>query len=350
MPLFSLNNTLTLENQQTLNGVEVTYHTYGHFNPGVSRVIWICHALTANSEAHVWWNGLVGKNKTLDTVNDFIVCANVLGSCYGTTGPLSIHSATGQPYYHSFPSFTIRDMVQLHMALADHLGIEEIDLLIGGSLGGQQALEWSIIEPHRIKSLVLVATNAVHSAWGKAFNESQRMAIEMDTTWKENSDKAGSNGLQVARSIALLSYRNYVAYHQTDHEEVNRSPFTYQRYQGEKLAARFNAFSYYRLSQAMDSHDVGRGRGGFSAALRSIKARTLVIGIEGDLLFPNAEQAVLARYIPGARLSIIRSEYGHDGFLIEGHSIGHAIKTQLQFKPNIHSVESSITEKLCLTL
>jgi len=313
-------------------------------------VIWICHALTANSQAHEWWATLVGKNKTIDTINDFVICANVLGSCYGTTGPLSLDPLTQKPFYHGFPEFTIRDMVQLHIALADELEIEQIDLLIGGSLGGQQALEWSIQEPNRIKSLVLVATNAAHSAWGKAFNESQRMAIEGDPTWLLSNEKAGTNGLEVARSIALLSYRNYVAYHQTENAALERTASSYQRYQGKKLAQRFNAFSYYRLSQAMDTHDVGRHRGGFAQALRSIKARTLVIGIEGDLLFPNAEQEVLARYIPGARLSIIRSEYGHDGFLIEGHTIGQLIKTNLQFKPNEYSVSTFKNETSCLTL
>jgi homoserine O-acetyltransferase len=350
MKFFSLNKALTLENGKTLQGVEVAYHTYGHFTPGVSRVVWFCHALTANSAVHEWWSPLVGSNKVIDTVNDFVICANVLGSCYGTTGPLSIDPQTGLHYLHSFPQITIRDMVQLHIALADELGLEKIDLLIGGSLGGQQALEWAVAQPNRIQSLVLVATNAVHSAWGKAFNESQRMAIELDSTWKENTPESGLGGLEVARSLALLSYRNYVAYHATENPELNRSAKSYQRYQGKKLVQRFNAFSYYRLSEAMDSHDVGRARGGFANALRSIKARTLVIGMEGDLLFPNAEQEVLARYIPGARLSIIRTEYGHDGFLIEGFAIGQLIKTQLQFLPNNRSVESSIQEKLCLAL
>ncbi len=232
-----------------------------------------------------------------------------------------------------FPQFTIRDLVKVHQLLAGHLEIREIALLIGGSLGGQQALEWAIQEPRRIQSLLITATNAYHSPWGIAFNESQRLAILADRTYFSQSANGGSKGLRAARSIALLSYRNYRTYGATQKEEEHPTDgfkaASYQRYQGDKLVNRFNAYSYLRLGQAMDSHNVGRGRGGAEKALAAIKAKTLVVGIDSDLLFPIEEQQYLAKHIPGAEYAEIPSLYGHDGFLLETKALTQLIEPLL---------------------
>jgi homoserine O-acetyltransferase len=311
-----------LENGKKLRHVEIAYQTHGKLNAKKDNVIWACHALTANADVLDWWKGLFGSNDLFNPEEHFIICANVLGSHYGTTNPLSQNPVTGQPYYLAFPDFTIRDLVAAHRLLASHLGIDTIKVLIGGSLGGQQAVEWAITDNSAIENLILVASNAVHSPWGIAFNESQRLAIAADRTFYAQHPEGGLKGLKAARSIALLSYRTYEAYSATQLESVNdkTSAFrasSYQNYQGEKLCKRFNAYSYWYLSKAMDSHNVGRGRQGVADALKSIRANTLVIGIENDVLFPLSEQIFLAKHIRDADFHSINSAYGHDGFLIE---------------------------------
>ncbi|HAD14406.1 MAG TPA: homoserine O-acetyltransferase [Saprospirales bacterium] len=330
MEKYLSDETFKLESGAVLPGLEIAYHRYGDFLPG-KPVVWVCHALTASSDVYAWWPGLFGLDDLFNPAEYSVVCANVLGGCYGTTGPLSLDPRTGYPWYHSFPSITIRDMVEAHQKLADHLGIHHIDLLIGGSLGGQQALEWAIAAPSRISRLVLIATNARHSAWGIAFNETQRMAIEADPTWAQGSPDAGLHGMKTARAIALLSYRSYEAYQvsQVGNEHEWPREFRasgYQRYQGEKLARRFNAFSYHILSKAMDSHHVGRNRQSLCKALQAIKAQTLVVGITSDQLFPLEEQRALAEHIPDASLVTIESAYGHDGFLVETNQLAALIK------------------------
>lgn len=310
-----------LESGQVLPDLEIVYHTFGHLNAAADNVVWVCHALTANSDAADWWSGLIGQGKLLDPSRYFIVCANMLGSSYGSTSPLSIHPDTGVRYGKAFPLITIRDIVAAHRLLQAHLGIRKIKLALGGSMGGQQVLEWAIADPGLMEQICLMACNARHTAWGIAFNETQRMAIEADQTLWTNSPNAGARGLEAARAIAMLSYRNYVSYNhsQTDLDEriMDFRAGSYQRYQGLKLSKRFHAWSYLSLSRSMDSHDVGRGRGGVEAALAGIQAKTLVVGIQSDILFPIEEQATLASGIPGARLEVIDSPYGHDGFLIE---------------------------------
>ena len=313
---------LTLENGKHLRNLQVAYQTYGKLNSKKDNVIWVCHALTANSDVFSWWTGLFGKNELFNPEEHFIICANVLGSHYGSSSPLSINPVTGTPYYLSFPEYTIRDLVKAHQLLAGHLNVNSIKVLIGGSLGGQQALEWSIMAKKEIENLVLLACNAAHSPWGIAFNESQRLAIATDRTFYAQKKDGGSKGLKAARSIALLSYRTYEAYGSTQLESVNDKTgdfraSSYQQYQGEKLVKRFNAYSYWYLTKVMDSHNVGRGRQSIEAALSLIKANTLVIGIENDVLFPVSEQQYLASHIPGAQFELVNSAYGHDGFLIE---------------------------------
>lgn len=319
---YTYTKSFKLENGKSLRKVEIAYQTYGKLNEKKDNVIWACHALTANADVLDWWKGLFGSNDLFNPEEHFIVCANVLGSHYGSTNPLTINPVTGQPYYLAFPEFTIRDLVAAHRLLAAHLGIEEIKVLIGGSLGGQQAIEWAITDNKAIENLIIVATNAVHSPWGIAFNESQRLAISTDRTFYAQQPDGGLKGLKVARSIALLSYRAYDAYAATQLESVNDKTgsfraASYQNYQGEKLCKRFNAYSYWFLSKAMDSHNVGRGRKSVTDALALVKANTLVIGIENDVLFPLSEQEFLAKHIPDAVFKSVNSAYGHDGFLIE---------------------------------
>lgn len=319
-----------LENGKKLRNVEIAFQTYGKLNANKDNVIWACHALTANADVLDWWDGLFGNSALFNPNEHFIVCANILGSHYGTTNPLSTNPVTGQPYYLSFPEFTIRDLTGLHQLLANHLGISNIKVLIGGSLGGQQALEWAIAKTIHVENLVLVATNAVHSPWGIAFNESQRLAISTDRTFYANQPEGGLKGLKAARSIALLSYRTYEAYAATQLESVNDKTgnyraSSYQNYQGEKLCKRFNAYSYWYLSKAMDSHNVGRGRKSIAAALAEVEANTLVIGIDNDILFPISEQKFLAEHIRDAQFSSINCAYGHDGFLIETDKLTNII-------------------------
>lgn len=327
-----LSEPFVLENGQQLPQLEIAYHIEGDLDDQDAKVIWVCHPLTANSNPFEWWEGMFDGEDGLLSTNDHYVaiCVNMLGSPYGTTNPFSI-AEDGEPYFHRFPKFTIRDMARVYQRVKEALKISKIDLLIGASIGGQQALEWAIQKPNDIENLVLIASNAKHSAWGVAFNESQRLAIEADGTWKESNADAGAQGLKAARSIALLSYRNHTVYNKTqdDEQSLDKEALkaqSYQRYQGEKLVGRFNAFSYYRLSQAMDSQNVGRDRDGVNTALSLVKARTLVISMKDDILFPVEEQLLLAREIPDAQWTEIDTLYGHDGFLVDTELVKLEIK------------------------
>lgn len=327
---FKYSQPFKLESGKKLRSLHIGFHTYGKLNKNRDNVVWVCHALTANSDVLDWWKGLFGTNDFFNPDEHFIVCANILGSPYGTTNPLTVNPVTGQPYYLAFPQYSVRDIVKAHQLLAEHLEIADIKIVIGGSLGGQQAMEWAITEPDRIKNLILIATNAKHSPWGIAFNESQRLAITTDRTFYAGAADGGSKGLKAARSIALLSYRGYKTYSVTQQEEKdgvtdNFKAASYQNYQGEKLVNRFNAYSYWYLTKVMDSHNVGRGRHGVEKALSLIKAKTLVIGIKSDLLFPVEEQQYLFRHIPKAAFAEFDSFYGHDGFLIETEALTNII-------------------------
>ncbi len=345
--IFKYTKTFTLESGETLPGFELAYHTAGQLNETGDNVIWVCHALTANSDVSDWWKGLYGKGKPLNPEKHFIICANILGSCYGSTGALSINPETKEPFYHDFPVFTIRDIVASLDLLRKSLGINKIHTLIGGSLGGQQVLEWAISNPSLIERLIPVATNAQHSPWGIAFNESQRMAIEVDPTWKNRDDNAGLAGMKAARSMALLSYRDYKTYQRSQKEEHNETidgfkASSYQIYQGEKLAKRFDAFAYWYLSKAMDSHNVGRGRGSVKEALGQITAETLIVSINTDNLFPVKEQVYLFNNIENAHLEIIESGYGHDGFLTETEKLTPILNDFLKHTGKKHQVKEEL--------
>jgi homoserine O-acetyltransferase len=339
--IFNYNESFTLESGVTLQGYHLAYTTHGQLNEKKDNVVWIFHALTANSNSLEWWPGLVGESKFFDPSKYFIICVNKPGSPYGSISPLSNNPATGQAYYHDFPLFTIRDMIKTYQKLKDHLGIRKIFIGLGGSTGGMQLLEWAIEEPELFEHIVPIATNAILSPWAIAFNASQRMAIEADHTWTERRPDAGQKGLSAARSIALLSYRSYNGYDITQPrdkafmtlgKDVVYAADNYQRYQGLKLVNRFNVVCYYRLSQSMDSHDVGRNRGGIEKALRRITARTLVIGIKSDVLYPIGEQEFLKEHITGGQLLSIASDFGHDGFLLEYEKIESALQKFIEEK------------------
>lgn len=332
---FTYKGRFELESGAILNSFHLAYTTHGKLSVAKDNVVWVFHALTANSDPAEWWGGLVGNDKFLDPKKYLIVCVNMPGSCYGSIGPFDINSKTNNSWYHDFPWFTTRDMVRAYQHLKNYLGIQKIHIGIGGSMGGQQLLEWAIEEPKLFDYIFPIATNAFHSAWGVAFNASQRFAIENDATWKEQQVDAGLEGMKTARSIALLSYRSYDTYKLTQKiisdnlNSAERGAESYQHYQGEKLSRRFNAFSYYFLSKGMDAHNVGRNRDNPVKALEQICAKALVIGISSDILFPLTEQEFLAAHIPHAEYRAIHSPYGHDGFLLEYEQIEEAIKTFL---------------------
>lgn len=320
-----------LDSGESLPCLEVAYHTFGRLNEKGDNIVWVCHALTADSNVKDWWPHTIESGKWLDPETHYIICANILGSHYGTTGPLTVNPRTGTPWYDTFPSLTIRDMVKAHRLLASHLGIETISLLVGASVGGFQAIEWAVEEPERFEKLVLIATAPEATPWAIAIDETQRMAVLADSTYGLPTPEAGSKGLGAARAIGLLSYRGPAGYNltQRDHTEGQypHRASTYQQHQGEKLVKRFNAYSYMRILDAFDTHDIGTGRGGLVAALSAIKASTLVIGITTDLVFPPYEVKAMASKIPGARYEEIESEFGHDGFLVEHQQLDRLLKS-----------------------
>ncbi len=322
---YQYKGTLVLESGKIISDFPLTYTTLGEMNKEKDNVVWIFHAMTANSDPTDWWEGLVGEGKFFTPEQYFIICVNIPGSHYGSVGPLTTNPETGLPYYHTFPFFTPLDMVRAYDQLRLSLGIEKIYLGIGGSMGGQQLLSWACEQPYLFRFIVPIATNAFHSPWGKAFNASKRMCIEADQTWKESSPSAGIEGMKVARSIALISYRNYDIYNKLQQDNTETLEHTrsesYLKYQGEKLAKRFNAFSYYFLTKSIDSHHLGRGKLNASERLGTIKSIALVIGISSDILYPTEEQKFIANRIPNAELAIIDSSFGHDGFLLEAEKL-----------------------------
>ena len=340
-----------LENGFVFEEVTVGLHTFGKPNAAKSNIVWVCHGLTANSDVCEWWSGLFGEQRLFNPDQHFIVCINALGSCYGTSGPSQ--SERGQfALLDRFPMVTTRDQARLCEAVRIQFGIEQIYTLIGASLGGQQALEWAVEMPTAFKNLVLIATNARHSAWGIAFNESQRLAIQQDPTYGDGQLDGGLQGLAVARTIAMLSYRSYAGYVQTQSELSDDivqdfRAASYQRHQGFKLAQRFDAYAYVALSRSMDSHNLARGRKSISEALAQITAHTLVIGVSSYQLFPVQEQRELVQYIPVADYVQIDSAFGHDGFLIETDQLGLIISDFLDgnYRQIRHTVFKSTVKK-----
>lgn len=331
MNVYHSNIPFRLESGENLPQLDIAYHTFGKLNETKDNVVWVCHALTANSDVADWWPHTVEQGCFLDPDKWFVVCANIIGSCYGSTGPLSENPVTGEPYYSTFPHLTIRDMVNAHMLLADALGLTAIHALVGSSVGGFQAIEWAVMQPERFRRLILIATSPKASPWSIAIDETQRMAIKSDATYGEKTPDAGRAGLAAARAIGLLTYRGPWGYNVTQQDPATEGipathrACTYQQYQGEKLCRRFNAYSYMTILDAFDTHDAGRGRGGVATALSKIKAQTTVIGITTDIIFTPDEMRELSTMIPEAEYYEIESEFGHDGFLVEHLQLNHIL-------------------------
>jgi homoserine O-acetyltransferase len=338
---------LTREYGTTLNHLTVMYETYGELNAKGSNAIIICHALTgsahvagvhdrdnvdksAGREVPGWWDPLIGPGKPIDTERFFVMCCNVLGGCYGTTGPSSINPDTGEPYRLTFPRYSIRDMVDVQKRLADALGVTRFAAVIGGSMGGMQVLEWAARYPEMVASIVPIAIGARHSAWAIGLNEVARKAITSDPAWQGGnypSDQQPESGLGLARAIAMLSYRSLDSLEvKFGRERVSASRDllgmtfeieSYLSYQGVKLVSRFDANTYLYITRAMDDFDVAEGRGKLAKALAQLTMPALVMGIQSDVLYPEREQLALAEGLPNSHYVRINSPHGHDAFLIE---------------------------------
>jgi len=331
METLTYNKPFRSETGALLPGLQIAYNTWGKLNSSGDNVIWICHALTANSDVESWWPGMVGKGLLFDPDDYFIVCANVLGSCYGTTGPASVNPQTGRQWLRDFPLITVRDLVNTHEILRNHLGITRIYTILGASIGGYQALEYSIMFPNLIERLVILASGVRQTPWALAFSESMRLAMEADQTFTSGDPEGGKKGLKAARSIALISYRTMAAYNHTQKEEgddklTGFKAASYQAYQGEKLVKRFNPYSYWCLTALSDTHNIGRGRGGIIKALKTITAQVLCVGIKSDILFPTDDQKFITAHTNTGEYVEIDSDFGHDGFLIETETVTRVIR------------------------
>lgn len=310
-----------LERGGTLPHVRVAYRTWGRPRRNAKLV---CHALTGSADADEWWADLFGPGRALDPDRDFIVSANVLGGCYGTTGPTSRADGAFEPYGCAFPEVTIRDMVHLQARLLRHLEVDTLDLVVGGSMGAMQVLEWALLYPDTVRAIAPIAAGPTQSAWGVALSEAQRQAIKADANFADGRYPLGagpSQGLAAARSMAMISYRSPQSFDERFGREQNEDHDfqvqSYLRHQGSKLVDRFDANTYLALVAAMDSHDVGRGRGSVGEALGTIRQPALVISVSSDGLYPPEEVAAMAENLPNGELREIDAPHGHDAFLIK---------------------------------
>lgn len=306
-----------------LSPLTVAYETWGTLGPDRSNAILVCHALTGSSHAGGtggWWSGLIGPGKALDTTRYFVVCPNILGSCYGTTGPASVDPLTGNRYGAAFPPITVRDMVRAQKGLLDALGIRSLATVIGSSLGGMQVLEWLALYPACCRSAVPISTAAVQPAWCIAFNTAARGAITTDPSWNHGDYAAQPRGLALARMIGMISYRSAEEFEARFGRDRHAGSGlfaveSYLLHQGRKLVDRFDANSYLCLTRAMDRHDLFSGRRG--PLQDTARCRVLSIGVSSDVRYPTACQKEIAGILPGAEYAEIESIHGHDAFLIE---------------------------------
>ena len=344
-----------LEAGGRLEHVTIAYETWGTLASARDNAILVLHALTGDSHAAGsaepghrqagWWDGMIGPGAPIDTDRFFVVCPNVLGGCQGTTGPAS-DAADGRPYGSRFPRITIRDQVVIEAALTDQLGIDRWLAVVGGSMGGMRVLEWAVSFPERVARAVAVAVGAEATAEQIALCSVQIRAIEADPRWRGGDyyDAAPGDGphvgMSIARGIGQISYRSepeldtrFSREHQGDERPLDGGRYaveSYLEYHGEKLARRFDANTYRVLSEAMNHHDVGRGRGGIATALGRITAEVTVAGITSDRLYPLRLQHQLAELIPTAGdVTVIDSIVGHDGFLVETEAVGKLITRAL---------------------
>jgi homoserine O-acetyltransferase len=329
---FESDEPLPLELGGELPGVRVAYRTWGALNETKSNAVLICHALTGNADADVWWSGMFGEGRAFDETRDFIICSNVLGSCYGTTGPLTTNPLTGRRYGPDFPRVTIRDMVAVQKRLVEAFGIEKLSLVVGASLGGMQVLEWGCMYPDMSGALMPMGISGRHSAWCIAQSEAQRQAIAADSDWNDGwYDPAlqPAKGLAAARMMAMCTYRCFenfqVRFDRQLQEDGSFKAESYLRYQGRKLVGRFDANTYVTLTRAMDMHDVARGRGAYESVLGSMTIPVEILSIDSDILYPKEEQEELARLIPGSRILFLDEPYGHDAFLIDVDTVSRMV-------------------------
>lgn len=359
-----------LESGLVLPEAKVAFRTWGLLAPTRNNVVFVAHALTGNAAVDGWWGALLGDSKPFDTSRHFVVCANMLGSCYGSSSPLSAvpsgaawvapregtrTAAAGARYAADFPHCTVRDTVALHRALLDHLDVRSVLAVVGGSAGGMQALEWAIMFPGFVQKAVVMACGATQSAWQIAISEAQRQAIYRDPHWNSgfySLDAPPADGLSVARQQAMVWYRSQEAYDRKFGRALQEAGSVaaaalassggggagapnsyavegYLEHQGTKFVERFDANCYVALTRLIDSHDVSRGRGTVQEVLGSIHQPVLVVGISSDALYPLDMQKELAAYIPRATLRVVHSAQGHDGFLLETARVGGLISAFL---------------------
>ncbi|NEZ02788.1 homoserine O-acetyltransferase [Wenzhouxiangella sp. XN201] len=302
---------ITIENPPPLTGggrldrLEIAFRTWGRLDAGAANAVLVCPALTGDRHLERWWPGLLGPGRSLDPNTDFIVAADALGGSGGTTGPA--HRRGLRPWGERFPQVSVRDMVAVQRLLIDALGIRRLKLVIGASLGGMQVLEWQVAHPDRLESAAVIAAPARQTAWASALNHAQRRALA------EHGD------LELARMIAMLSYRHWDNLDGRFGPDSGneRSAQGWLDHHGRALRQRFDPVSYRRLMDAMDGHDLGRGRWGWRKAVRGVDVRTLIVGIRSDLLYPPRDQQALAEVIPHAQTAWLDATQGHDAFLIE---------------------------------
>ena len=310
-----------------LPSVTVAYRTWGRLSARADNAVVVCHALTGSPDLERWWSPLLGAGRALDPTSDFVVCSNVLGGCYGTTGPTSLRPGGHAPWGGDFPAVTVRDIVRVQAALLDALGVRRLRLVVGGSLGGMQVLEWALLFPERVDAIAPIGVSARHSAWCIALSEAQRQAIYADPRWRGGHyplDDGPAAGLAVARQIAMCTYRSRASlegrFSRGEAESGGFAVESWLQHHGRALVDRFDANTYVTLTRTMDTHDVGRGRGGWREALATVREPALVVSIDSDVLYPPVEQEELAAALPGGRLARLASPHGHDAFLIEGEA------------------------------
>jgi homoserine O-acetyltransferase/O-succinyltransferase len=343
-----------LEGGGLLRGATVAFETWGTLSPERDNAVLVCHALTGDSHAagdmppgHPspgWWNGVIGPGLALDTDRYLVVCVNVLGGCQGSTGPASPHPDDGRPWGSRFPVVSIRDMVRTQAAVADRLGVRRWLAAVGGSMGGMQVLEWGVMYPERVRSLIPIATSAAASAQQIGWWSSGRRAIRLDPRWRggdyydaEPGD-GPHEGLATARMMSMMTFRSDDVFSTRFGREVVEpiDGFSlwqrfqverYLEYQGDKLVRRFDANSYLLLTKAMDLHDMARGRGGYHPAFERLRdIRLLSVGISSDILYPPHQAREITQLARSAGVDAdyaeIESPHGHDGFLIELDALG----------------------------
>ncbi len=321
-----------LDSGETLSDARIAYRSWGRLTPTGTNAVVVCHALTGSPDVDLWWPELLGSGRTFDPDRDFIICCNVLGSCYGSTGPASFKPGTGERWGVDFPAITVADTVRAHRLVLDKLGVHGIRLVVGGSLGGMQTLEWAL-QDARVAAAAVVAAPARHPAWAIAQSQAQRAAIAADPNWcggHYDPETPPAAGLAAARMMAMCSYRTP----RSLDDRFGRRPSdgdsfeieTWLRYHGDALVERFDAASYVQLTRTMDSHDVGRGRGGIEHALGSLDIPILAVAIDSDGLYPPDGQEEIAKLSPLGELGFIHSPHGHDAFLIESVDLDEQLR------------------------